>query len=114
MKRRTHRPPSKVRYDQTHPTVSVRVTRELYDQLEDLRERSGKSLGDILREALKQQAPSARKAYELGYNAAKREFAVSYKCSVCGGNMTVTTAGEKEAIGQYMREHGCRHGECVH
>jgi len=113
MKRKSHKPPSKIKYDQSHPTVSVRVTQELYDQLKDLREHSGKSLGDILREALKEQAPSTKKAYQLGYNAAKNEFAVSYKCSVCGGNLTVTTAKEKESIAQYMKEHGWEHGECV-
>jgi len=113
MKRKVHKPPSKIRYDESHPTVSVRVTRELYDQLKELREESGKSLGDILREALKLQAPSVKKAYQRGYEAAKNEFAVFYKCSVCGGNLTVTTAKEKEAIAQYMREHGWRHGKCV-
>lgn len=112
MKKKPRKPPSKIRYDHSHPTVSIRVDRELYDQLKDLRERSGKSLGDILREALKQQAPSTKKAYQLGYYAAKREFAVSYKCSVCGGNLAVKSAEEKDAVAQYMREHGWAHSEC--
>lgn len=113
MKKKTHKPPSKVKYDEAHPTVSVRVTRELYDRLTELREQSGKSLGDILKEALKLQAPSTKKAYQLGYEAAKQEFAISYKCSVCGGNLTVSSAKEKEAIAGYMREHGWGHSECV-
>ena len=33
---------SKIKYDQAHPTVSVRVTQQLYDKLKDLREHSGK------------------------------------------------------------------------
>lgn len=113
MKRKTHKPPSKIKYDESHPTVSIRVTRELYDQLKDLREHSGKSLGDILREALEQQAPSTKKAYQLGYNTAKREFAVSYKCSACGGNITVSSTQEKEAIAGYMRGHGWAHSKCL-
>ena len=113
MKRKTHKPPSKIKYDQSHPTVSVRVTQELYDQLKDLREHGGKSLGDILREALGQQEPSTKKAYQKGYNVAKREFAVSYKCSTCGGNLTVNSVKEKEAIARYMREHGWSHRECL-
>ena len=113
MKKRVHKPPSKIKYDESHPTVSVRVTRELYDQLSDLREQSGKSVGDILREALKQQAPSTKKAYQLGFNAAKREFAVYYKCSVCGGTITVNSSQEKESIARHMREEGWGHGRCV-
>jgi chorismate-pyruvate lyase len=31
--------------------MSIRVDRELYDELTELREQSGKSLGDILRES---------------------------------------------------------------
>ena len=113
MKKKIHKPPSKIKYDQSHPTVSIRVSRGLYDRLKDLRERSGKSLGDILREALERQLPSTKKAYQLGYNAAKRQFAVSYKCSVCGGNLTASSLREKEAMAQYMREHGWRHGKCA-
>jgi metal-responsive CopG/Arc/MetJ family transcriptional regulator len=113
MKRKSHKPPSKARYDEFHPTISIRVTKELYDQLNELREQGGKSLGDILREALKQQSPSTKKAYQQGYDAAKGEFAVSYKCSVCGGNLTVTSQKEKEAIARYMREHGWGHSKCV-
>ena len=113
MKKRVSRPPSKIKYDASHPTVSVRVTRELYDQLRDLREQSGKSLGDILREALKQQAPSTKKAYQLGFNAAKRDFAVSYRCSVCGWTLTVNSREEKVAIAGYMREEGWGHSRCV-
>ena len=90
MKRKPHKPPSKIKYDESHPTVSIRVKRELYDQLRDLREHSGKSLGDILREALKEQTPSTKKAYQLGYNSAKREFAVSYKSEQCTSLQMIT------------------------
>lgn len=121
MKKKAHKPPSKIRYDQSHPTVSVRVTRELYDQLKELRERGDKSLGDILKQAVKQQKPSTTRAYNQGYNygykqgydEAKSQFAVGYKCSACGGNLTVTSYEEKKAIAQYMRGHGWRHGECA-
>ena len=117
MKRKPHKPPSKIKYDQSHPTVSVRVTQELYDQLKDLRERGGQSLGDILRQAVKQQKPSTTRAYNQGYsqgyNDAKREFAVDYKCSVCGGNMTITSEQEKKTVAKYMREHGWSHSRCL-
>ena len=49
-------PPAKVRFDSTHPIVSIRVNQELKQQLDEIKEMSGKSAGDILREALKVQA----------------------------------------------------------
>lgn len=110
---KAHKPPSKIKYDKSHPTVSIRVTRELYDRLKELREQGGKTLGDILREALKQQAPSTKKAYQLGLNVAKQQFAVSYKCSVCGETMTVRFSNERKAIAGYMQKQGWRHNKCV-
>ncbi len=82
MKKVSHKPPSRVNYEAAHPTVSIRVTCELYNQLEELRHKAGKSLGDILREAVGKQAPSTKRAYDYGFLAAKSQFAVTYKCSV--------------------------------
>ena len=112
MRKRTHKPPSKVRYDESHPTVSIRVSRALYDQLDDLRNRSGKSLGDILREAVRRQGPSAHRSYMLGHEAAKKYYAVYYRCSVCRAPILIYTARAKAAVAQYMNEHGWAHSEC--
>ncbi len=45
-------PPSRTRYEQQNHTVSIRVSKEMYDRLKALKEQGDKSLGDILREAL--------------------------------------------------------------
>jgi hypothetical protein len=113
MRKKSHKPPSREEYDSSHPTVSIRVTREMYEELEALRLISGKSLGDILREALDKQLPSTGEAYETGYEMAKGEFAVTYKCCICGGNITLSTPNEKAAAAQYMREHRWAHSECL-
>jgi predicted transcriptional regulator len=116
LKKKVHKPPSKIKYDQSHPIVSIRVDQELYDQLKELREKSGKSLGDILREALSIQAPSVHNSYSRGFKAgykdAEKVYRVDYKCSVCGGNMTVRSVEEKEDIARYMRDKGWKHVEC--
>ena len=114
MKKMRHQPPSKIKYNQTHPTVSIRVSQDLYDQLKDLREKSGKSLGDILRQALDKQAPSANKAFQRGFNEARRQFVVMYRCVICGGPIEVTTAQEKQDIVEYMRSERWGHGGCIH
>ena len=105
-------PPSKIKYDKSHPVVSVRVTQTLFNQLKELKDLSGKSLGDILREALKQQTPSVKDAYERGCQDGKARWSVSYKCSVCGGNIVVSSEDEKKDIAGYMREHGWHHADC--
>ena len=113
MKKMRHQPPSKIKYNQTHPTLSIRVSQDLYDQLKELREKSGKSLGDILREALDKQAPSTNKAFQRGFNKARRQFVVTYRCSICGGPIEVTTGREKQEIVEYMRSEGWAHGGCL-
>jgi predicted DNA-binding protein len=107
-----HYPPSRARYDQSHPTISIRVKRELYNELKELQERTGKTLGDILREAAGKQKLSAKGSYQLGYNAAKEKYSVLYKCNICHDLMIVTSDDEKKAIASYTLEHGWRHGEC--
>lgn len=66
MKKKAQKSPNDVKHDESHPTVSIRVTRELCDQPRDPTERSAKTLGDILREALEQQASSTEKTCQSG------------------------------------------------
>jgi len=44
MKKKAHKPPSRIKYEQSHPTVSVRVDRKLYDELKELQELTKKEL----------------------------------------------------------------------
>lgn len=69
-----HYPPSRAKYDQSHPTISIRVKRELYDELMELRESTGKTLGDILREAAGKQKLSAKGSYSLATMPPKRNI----------------------------------------
>lgn len=115
--------PSRVRYERDNPTVSCRVTREIYDRLKVIKEIEGKSFADVLKTGLnthevkiRKAAPMRKKVYDegyaQGYTAALNRFKVVYPCNVCGEMLTVTTADEKKAVKQYMREHGWGHGKC--
>ena len=42
-------PPSRQRYEASHPTVSFRVDRNLYLELKRLKEQANLSIGDILK-----------------------------------------------------------------
>lgn len=111
--KKKHQPPAKIKYDSTHPIVSVRVEQELKQQLDEIKKVSGKSVGDILREALKAQAPSTKKAFTAGKTNGKYTYGVPFKCSVCGGTMWIVSSNAKKAAAQYMREHGWAHGDCL-
>ena len=112
MGKTAHKPPSRIKYEKSHPTISVRVSKELYDGLKNLMKITGKSMGDVLREALGKQMPSAKKAYQSGYVAAKDLFAVSFHCCVCGGQIALTSKEAKEAVAQYFKDHGWHHVGC--
>ena len=117
------KPPSRVRYERSHPTVSCRVPRELYDRLEKARKTERRSFADFLKIGLGVVEAQARKeegireqaygeGYEGGYTKAQYTYVVTYRCNVCGQSITESTTAEKEAIREYMNEHGWGHGEC--
>lgn len=116
--------PSRVRYEESHPTVSCRVPKEVYDRLWAVKEAEGLSFTDILKVGLglleaceEKEADILKKGHALGYRKghaeAKSLYQVTYPCKVCGGTLTVTTREEKEAVRQYMREHGWGHSQCI-
>ena len=106
-------PPSKIKYDKSHPTISIRVSQDLKIQLDEIRETSGKSIGDILREAVGAQSKSVKNAWNRGHSLAKSKYGVWYKCSVCGGDMLIVSKDEKKTAGKLMRENGWQHKSCV-
>lgn len=112
MAKKKHQPPAKIKYDKTHPTISIRVSQELKKQLAEVKETSGKSVGDILREAVGVQSKSAKSSWMRGHSYAKTIYGVWYKCSVCGGSILISTDDEKKAAAKLMREAGWHHGSC--
>jgi hypothetical protein len=105
-------PPSKIKYDKSHPTISIRVSQDLKKQLDEIKEMSGKSVGDILREAVGVQSKSVKNAWNRGHSLAKSKYGVWYKCSVCGGNILIESNDAKKDAGKLMREAGWRHSSC--
>ena len=115
--------PSRVKYEQTHPTVSCRVPREVYEKLQSAMARDSKSFADILKIGLgilelqvKEEREIMKKGraegYRKGYAEAEGLYKVTYRCSVCGKTLMVKSRDEKEAIKEYMQEHGWGHKAC--
>ena len=66
-------PPSRRRYEASHPTVSFRVDRNLYLELKRLKEQAKLSVGDILRVGLERASPSVEEAFNKGFMSALAE-----------------------------------------
>lgn len=123
VKSNKRKPPSRIRYEENNPTVSGRVSREMYDELVRVKGADGKSFADILKIGLAKAKASVKKAeairkegfdkgYKMGYEDAKTVYMVTYSCPICKGTIEVKSEEEIAAIRTYMQEHGWRHAKC--
>ena len=80
--------PSRTRYMEANPTVSVRISQELRGELEDMRVTSGLSMADILKTGLDKLEPDVNQFYDRGlsdgYDMGKQDFELLALCSGCG------------------------------
>ena len=120
---RKHKAPSRIRYEQSHPTVSCRVPREIYNRLVKAKA-EGNSFSDILKLGLgildvrvKKLGEARKRGWKEGYNKgfadAKTRYLVSYCCNICGERIEVTSKEEKSSIREYMKEKRWAHTECL-
>ena len=108
-----HLPPSRLRYEAAHPTITIRVSRQDYERLTYIRRTTGKSFAGIFKEAARIQQASAWNAYDQGFQAAKAQFAVTCKCRVCGEDIAATQEAQKKELGEHLGKMGLIHGRCV-
>ena len=80
--KRRSTPPSRQRYESSHPTVSVRVDRDLYAQLKRLKEQAGLSVADILKVGMERCGPLVGKAFHNGFMGGLAE-AYQNVCDTC-------------------------------
>jgi NADH pyrophosphatase NudC (nudix superfamily) len=107
-------------YEQTHPVLGIRVSQELYDEIQE-RRRNGQSYGDILRLGLDKQqvetAPLMERIEELELEALQldelvEKRTVTYPCSRCGKPIKVQSDREKEVCIQALIKAGFYHRTC--
>ena len=103
------KPPSRARYEQEHPTVSVRVSKKLKDVLDTVKEETGNSYAEIISAGL----TGAKELWKKGYEVAKRNYEIWYYCAVCGEKIFVSpNSNDHRAMIRYMWEHGWSHSGC--
>jgi hypothetical protein len=100
-----HQPPSRRRYAAAHPTIGVHcVDRKEYDELIALRERSGLSFGQLVRQALGAMAMDVATVEEVGrargWRDAKALYCLTTPCRRCGQLMEIRPGSEmaEEAV----------------
>ena len=111
MRRPYHKPPSRVRYEKSHPTVSCRLNKETYDLLKQhLDELGGVSVADFVKDALgrlqlKMPKPEVtervkEESKREGYSQAIEEWQIWYYCDICKKKATVkpNSTNHKEII----------------
>jgi len=112
-----NKPPSRIRYEQNHPVISIRVDRETAKRLKDLAKESGKSLATLIKENLDLQEGEYSEAwssgYDGGYDKGRREHQIWFFCAICRKRINITpNSNIHEALVGYMKEHGWAHKEC--
>ena len=81
-------PPSRERYQRSHPTVSLRVDQDLYAELKALKQTSNLSVADILKVGLERCEPLVGEAFHNGFMSALAE-AYQSVCDECEDEITL-------------------------
>jgi hypothetical protein len=106
-------PPSRESYEESHPVILVRVTPEMRERLELLKNASGMTAADVLRVGLDQAQPAIEEAFDVGYGDAEWRLKVTFRCSGCGrGDLSVETPEEAEAVGEFLSRNGWHCPRC--
>jgi len=118
MAKTTHKPPARIRYEQSHPTISFRLDRGTYDLLKQrLEDLGGVSFADFVKESLgllHTDIKEIRKtAWGEGYDEAEKDWQIWYFCNICGEriDMSPNSDSHKAMIG-YMKDHSWGHDSC--
>ena len=120
-KKKYRRFPSQIRYDKSHPTISFRVRTEEYAPIREMAEQEGKTIGELVREALNKDVKNKTSRYRAGYTTghndgykkAKREHQIWYFCCVCGERVDITPNSDSHKdIIEMMKEKRWGHESC--
>lgn len=110
-------PPSRLRYEENNPVVSVRISKEDRSDLAEAKERYGLSLADLLKIGLEKEKPDLedtwKKGHDSGWKEAFLEFSVLYRCNRCGYyHLYINTDDEKVVAGDALYEAGWEQLDC--
>ena len=116
----SHKPPSRIRYEEGHPTLSCRLDKQTHDLLHKRIKDNGLSFADFVKAQLgilEFKIPDVKKiqkeAYQKGYAKAINEYRIQLLCQKCGQPMTVTPNGNFHKAMRNQFEGTWFHTNCV-
>ena len=96
MAKDSHKPPSRIKYERSHPTLSCRLDKQTHDLLYKRLKDNGLSFADFVKSqlgVLELKIPDVKKiqneAYQKGYAKAINEYRIQLLCQKCWKPMTV-------------------------
>lgn len=98
-----HKPPSRGRYEESHPTVSFRVERSLYNDLKTFLSQRDMSFADFVKEAMGVQQTEIREAYQRGYQMGKGDMKRELK-GVTTSEIAAVRTEKEQAVKQATDE----------
>ena len=115
MKIKSKQFPSRIKYEQSHPTVSARIPKETRDRLLVNLAKLGMTLPDalkVLAGELEVKVMPIDEARGQGFEDAMKLYMVTYPCHKCGKPMHITSPRAKEAVRGFMIKQGWGHSKC--
>lgn len=107
------KPPSRIRYEKSHPVVSARLSMAYNKKLKKILKTEKKSFAQLLREIIDEAEGEYMKTYDLGYSDGAEDSQIWYYCSICGQRIHITPNSEShKALIEYMQEHRWGHASC--
>jgi len=110
-----NRSPSRIKYENNHPTISARLPKDKQDKLLALLRSQGVTLPQLLLHFIGEyeiKIMPIEEARQKGYQEAKKIYMITYPCRKCGKPVAITSEQAKKAVSKYMTERGWGHKEC--
>ena len=110
------KPPSRIRYERENPIISFRVDRETYEKINALQRKSGKTLAQLVKEALGLLERSTEEAYHRGFeegcSQARDRYKFTIPCTDCGEELILSNrTGGIDQVKQVLK--GFTHEQCL-
>lgn len=115
-----HKPPSRMRYEATHPILSLRLSKDIRDILKQRLKDLGLSASEFIRMSLgvlDVKLPGLEeikmRARDDGYSDGVSKSGIWYPCYICGERIAIQPDSDSHrAILKYMKVNGWRHTSC--
>ena len=117
-RKKSQRYPSQKKYDESHPIVSFRLTREEYDLVQEIADIRRMTVNKIARKALLSKSKEIKKVYndglDDGWKQASLKYKITYPCCICKEKVVLERGNDDTELAiEYLIMEGWGHDECI-